>query len=497
MGILIIALNIAIGVPLSVLAVLSLYLLYLHSKYDHLPGPAREGFFTGHMPMVRRRRRQDKVIIHQIWADLAVQYNPLYVFWFLHRPVVVISDASLIKEVLINLNLRKDPFGYSHFAYLFGQRLLGGSLLSEVDHQSWKRERVCLNPAFHHKYLGNLIGQFNKSCDLFMDKLAKVADRETEVSMAEELVRLALDVVGKVAYDLDVDSINAPDAPIPSNTRLALEGLVQSFRKPFIQYQPSTYAYQRKCIKAVKFLRTAAKGVIEARIDAVKKGEDSHSDILTFILKIAQDYPETTIDDLVDHFLTFIVGGQDTTSNHIAFALLGILLHPEVEQKVIDEVDEVLGSCQFVTSEHLSKLVYLDQTIKEALRLHPPQPAINRITEKDTKLGDYIIPAGTSVMCDVHVLHHNPKYWDDPEKYDPERFNAENKSKIEHYAYFPFSLGSHHCIGMTFAQVETKLVLARIFQTFKLKLTPGQELKAVEQMTVRPKDGVRVTLEMR
>jgi len=132
MGLLILFLNIIIAIPLTFLAILSLYLLYLHSKYDHLPGPKRDSFFTGHMPTVRRRRQQDKIIIHQIWADIAVQYNPLYVFWFVHRPVVMISDAALVKEILIKLDLPKDPFGYSHFAYLFGERLLGGSLLSEV-----------------------------------------------------------------------------------------------------------------------------------------------------------------------------------------------------------------------------------------------------------------------------------------------------------------------------------------------------------------------------
>lgn len=101
-----------------------------------------------------------------------------------------------------------------------------------------------------------------------------------------------------------------------------------------------------------------------------------------------------------------------------------------VSIRVVAEIDEVLGSRRYVTSEDLTKLTYLDQTLKEALRLHPPQPAINRITKEETKLGDYVIPAGTSIMCDAHVLHHNPKYWDDPDKFDPERFNAENKSKV-------------------------------------------------------------------
>jgi len=96
----------------------------------------------------------------------------------------------------------------------------------------------------------------------------------------------------------------------------------------------------------------------------------------------------------------------------------------------VAEVDEVLGSRRYVTSEDLAKLTYLDQALKEALRLHPPQPAINRITTEETKLGDYVVPAGTSIMCDAHVLHHNPKYWNDPDKFDPDRFSPENKSKV-------------------------------------------------------------------
>lgn len=191
-------LYLVIGVPLFCLVAFIVYLYQQHAKYDHLPGPKRNGFFSGHMPLVKKRRAREKIIIHRIWADLAIQFNPLYVFWFFHRPVVMISDAALVKEVLIKLDLPKDPYGYSHFAYLFGQRLLGGSLLSEVDHKSWKKKRAHLNPAFHHKFIANLMDQFNQSCDLFLNKLLKLADGETEISMAEELVRLALDVVGKV-----------------------------------------------------------------------------------------------------------------------------------------------------------------------------------------------------------------------------------------------------------------------------------------------------------
>lgn len=117
-------------------------------------------------------------------------------------------------------------------------------------------------------------------------------------------------VLSQVAFDLDVNAIHSANAPIPENTRTVLEGLVQSFRKPFLKFQPSTFPYQRKCKKAVRFLRSAAREVIQARIAAVNKGEDEHDDILSHILQIAQRDENTTLEDLVDHFLTFVVGGN-------------------------------------------------------------------------------------------------------------------------------------------------------------------------------------------
>ena len=161
------------------------------------------------------------------------------------------------------------------------------------------------------------------------------------------------------------------------------------------------------------------------------------------------------------------------------------------------EIDEVLGSRVFVRSEDISKLKYLEQVSKEALRLHPPQPAITRMANEAVTLGGLHIPAKTSIMVDAYVLHHNPKYWEDPEKFDPDRFAPSNQHKVAHYAYIPFSLGRHTCIGMRFAELETKILIARLLQMFKLKLVPGQNLKEVEHMSLSPKNGVQCTITLR
>ena len=114
----------------------------------------------------------------------------------------------------------------------------------------------------------------------------------------------------QAAYDLDLNATNDPQSPIPTNFRIALEGVVQSFRKPFIRFQPSTFGYQAKCREAVRFVRGVARGVIEKRQEEKKKWEDERNDILSHILLLPERDSSTTIYDLVDHFITFVVGGK-------------------------------------------------------------------------------------------------------------------------------------------------------------------------------------------
>ena len=187
-----------ISTAIFVFAGLVIYLYYLHGKYDHLPGPRRDGFFRGNMKLVHEKRNNCGLIIHQIWAELAHNYSPMFVFWFYHRPVVIITDAQLVKEVLITKQLPRDKFGYSHFSSLFGERMLGCGLLSEVSKEDWRWKRATLDPAFRRPNFIGSIDNFTTVCDSFLQRLETLADGKTEVSMAEELVRINLDMVAKV-----------------------------------------------------------------------------------------------------------------------------------------------------------------------------------------------------------------------------------------------------------------------------------------------------------
>ena len=175
----------------------SLYLAYLHWKYSHIPGPKRDSFFSGNIPYILRERARRKTI-HEIADDQHRIHGPVVLMWAYHRPFTFVSDPELVRKCIITLNLPKNPGIYQHIGYPFGQRLGGRGLISEVDHKVWQKRRALLNPAFHRRYLMNLMPAFNNSCDLFLAKLNKMADSKTIVDMAQEFARVTLDTIGKV-----------------------------------------------------------------------------------------------------------------------------------------------------------------------------------------------------------------------------------------------------------------------------------------------------------
>ena len=169
---------------------------------------------------------------------------------------------------------------------------------------------------------------------------------------------------------------------------------------------------------------------------------------------------------------------------------------------MVQEAEDVLGSRKYVGHNDLDKLTYTSLVMKETLRLHPSVPGFTRVVDKDTELGGHFIPAGTLVNLLPYAVHHNPKYWKDPERFDPERFavrgDESEGGRFSRYTYFPFSLGPRHCIGQTFAEFEAKVLISRFLKCFKFHLVPGQDLGYEDpKTTLSPKDRVLCTLTLR
>lgn len=176
-----------------------LYVHHLHSRYQHIPGPTRDSFFTGNIPFIRHEKKRVKGRgMNEIWLNWYREYGSVFVMWIYHIPVVILLDPDMAKKALVTLNLPKAGRAYSKISHVFGQRAAGRGILTELDHEVWRQKRAMLNPAFHRKYLMNLMDAFNAVCDDFLENLRRHADGKTPVRMVDEFARVTLDIIGKV-----------------------------------------------------------------------------------------------------------------------------------------------------------------------------------------------------------------------------------------------------------------------------------------------------------
>lgn len=191
--------------------------------------------------------------------------------------------------------------------------------------------------------------------------------------------------------------------------------------------------------------------------------------------------------------------GHDTTTAGISWTIFLLGLHPEIQDKVYTELDTIFeGSDRHVTLSDIREMKYLDRVIKEAMRLYPPVPVIGRKVSEDIQLDDYCIPEGSMIKIDLFNLHRDPRYFADPETFDPDRFLPESSANRHPYAYIPFSAGIRNCIGQKFAANEQKVVLSTILRNFRIRsVNSRDDVKMINELVLRPIDGINVTLEKR
>jgi cytochrome P450 len=198
--------------------------------------------------------------------------------------------------------------------------------------------------------------------------------------------------------------------------------------------------------------------------------------------------PEMNDDLIRDQLLTMLIAGHDTTTALLAWSLFLLGRNPEIMQRVQEEVDSILGR-RTPDLESINQLEHLDRVIKEVLRLYPPIHIGNRRAAREIEFQGYRIPAGQRVVYSIYLTHRMPEYWPDPRRFDPQRFTPDQSRLRPHYAYLPFGGGRRNCIGFAFAQVEVKIVLARMLQKFRFELARG-EVHAHMGATLEPRPGV-------
>ncbi|XP_061854195.1 cholesterol 24-hydroxylase [Colius striatus] len=475
-----------LGLVLLAFGLYCCYVGYIHAKYDRIPGAPRESFLLGHLPILWRMLKNQE-FAQDLFLQWAEKYGPVLRINAFHRVSVMILSPEGVKEFLMSPQYPKDPLVYSRIFNIFGERFLGNGLVTVCNHEHWHKQRKIMDPAFSRTYLMGLMEAFNEKAEELMEKLEEKANGKKEFSMLTMMNRVALDVIAKVAFGLELNALSDDQTPFPRAVTMVLEGMTQA-RMPFIKYMPGKQKLVKEVRESVRLLRRVGKECIEQRREALRNGKEATLDILTQILK--GDALEESRDDenMLDNFIAFFVAGHETTANQLSFTVMALAQHPEILERVRAEVDDVLGAKRDIDYEDLGKLTYLSQVLKESLRLYPPVPGTVRRLEREHVLHGITIPANTTLLFSTYVMGRMEMYFKDPLTFNPDRFSKD--APKPYYCYFPFSLGPRSCIGQAFAQMEAKVVMAKLLQRFEFQLVAGQSFKILDAGTCRPLDGV-------
>ncbi|XP_073433809.1 cholesterol 24-hydroxylase-like isoform X2 [Dendrobates tinctorius] len=469
------------------------YIHYQHLKYDHIPGPPRDSFFFGHSRKILNVMKKNQ-LVHDLFLDWVETYGPVIRINNLHTTTILTVSPESVKEVLMSPKYLRDWY-YDRLFSLFGERFMGKGLLSNRNHEQWHKQRRIMDPAFSRTYLIGLMGTFNEKAEEMMGKLQEKADGKCHVAMHTLLSRTTLDVISKVAFGMEMNSLENDETPFPRAISLVLRALVEMF-DPFIRFSWKKRAFVKEVQESVRLLRKTGKECIEKRKKAIQDGEEISMDILTQILKGAavEGYCEDT-EDLMDNFVTFFIAGHETTANQLSFTVMELARSPEILEKAQDEVDEVIGARRDIEYDDIGKLQYLNQVLKETLRLYPTAPGTSRALEEDYVIEGLKIPPKATLSFNSYIMGRMQHFFPDPLVFNPDRFHPD--APKPYFSYFPFSLGPRSCIGQVFAQMEAKVVMAKLLQRFHFELVEGQNLRIMDSGTLRPMDGVICRLRPR
>jgi cytochrome P450 len=215
------------------------------------------------------------------------------------------------------------------------------------------------------------------------------------------------------------------------------------------------------------------------------------------LIKVAYENEQEMDDKLLrDEIITLLLAGHETSANALAWTWYSLTQHPEVEERLHTELDQILAG-RIPTMEDLPQLRYTRMVLEEALRLYPPPWLLMRRAIQDDEIGGYYIPAKSSLLWSTYFSHRHPDFWEKPEHFYPDHFSEELSAKRPRHAFIPFGIGPRICPANVFAMTAMQLILATIAQQYRVALAPGSCVELESLMTLRPKNGVLVSLEHR
>jgi cytochrome P450 len=357
--------------------------------------------------------------------------------------------------------------------------LLGNGLLTS-EGEVWKRQKRLVQPLFTHKRVASYVPMMVEEGEEVVARWRAALARGETVDLHSEMTRVTLRVVGRAVFGTDVDHmIPIFKDSVPYLSKRAFQRGVMPLRVPSGWPTPGN--------RTAKRYKDRIYAVVDDLIASRRRNPTEGDDLVNLLLR-AQD-PEggqgLSDDEVRDQALIFLMAGHETTATSLTFTFHLLGHHPDVQRRVHEEVDRVLGAGP-LTLEGVRDLAYTTMVIKEAMRLYPAAHATARTPVADDRIGGYRIPAQTStVVVSPWVTHRHPAFWDDPERFDPERFTPEAEKARHRYAYFPFGGGPRACIGSYFSMLEATIVTGIVMRAFDVETDPAP-VPLFTGITLRP-----------
>jgi cytochrome P450 len=409
-------------------------------------------------------------------------YGDVARFQLADRETFMLTNPDDIEQVLVagEKQFAKPVFGDDAVEELLGN----GLLLSEGEF--WRQQRKRAQPAFDPRRVASL-------ADTMVEHTERhVADWQAGdvVDVREEMAQLTVKIIVDAMFDARIDDETT------ARVQAALEPLGARFEPDARRFLTPSWVPTREnraFHDAVGTLEDVLDDIVAERRAAGVDPDDQ--DLLAIMLRATE---ANEIDDRVlrDELMTMLLAGHDTTALTLTYALYLLDENPDARDRLTAELDDLLGG-RPPTASDVRELAFTSRVLDEAMRLYPPVYVMFRQPKTDVKLGGYRVPEASLLMLPQWVVHRDPRYYDDPETFDPDRWAPERRNERPTYAFFPFGGGPRICIGKQFSLLEARLILGVLLQRFDLHRTSDEPLELRPTLTMHPRDPVEMELRAR
>jgi cytochrome P450 len=416
------------------------------------------------------------------YVQISREYGDVVAFRLGPKKLVLVNRPEFIEQVLVtdNRNFIK------HYAYRLLRPTLGnGLVISERD--VWRRQRRLMQPAFSRQRIESF-------APVVVDHAARTLEAWPSGSTRDlhaDMMKLAMSIVTKTLLGVDTgDFATAVGTSVHVIMEDFSDRLQSAFPLPFWLPSPRNRHLRRH----VRRLDAVIHDIIHQR----RADREDRGDLLSMLVHARDEADDTGMTDkqLRDEVMTLFLAGHETTASALSWTWYQLATHPDVESKVVTELDTVLGG-RLPTAADIPRLAYTEQVVHETLRLCPPVYFLGRQPLEDCTIGGYAIPRGTSVLVSPYVTQRDPRHFERPDAFDPDRWNDGLFKRLPKYRFYPFGGGPRICIGESLAMLEAVLIIATVVPRFHFELAAEPPVVPWPAITLRPRHGIHAVVRSR